>query len=162
MLTSFLVRVFIYSGWWPGSHLFFPSSRNFTFDLSLPLPSISSLNATLILLAISLLLICFLVVRAFSSSPILSACVLFSSVQLDGSVLCSRALRVWLFPLVILLCILSLFLFVIVIGSRRPVSMYRHSLGVDWGVLRIRFIMLSYILLISSSSFFVAFHTSPL
>ena len=54
-----------------------------------------------------------------------------------------------------------LFLFVIVIGSMRPVSMYRHSLGVDWGVLSIRFIMFSYILLISSY-FFVAFHTSPL
>ena len=48
MLTSYLVRVFVYFDWWPGFHLFFPSSRNFNFDLFLLFLSISSLNATFV------------------------------------------------------------------------------------------------------------------
>ena len=47
--------------------------------------------------------------------------------------------------------------FIVVIGSRCPVSMYRHFLGVDCGVFRILFLMFSNILFISRSSFFGGF-----
>ena len=56
----------------------------------------------------------------------------------------------------------SLFLFIIAIGSRNPVSMYRHSLGVDCGVFRILFKKLWNIFIYFFSLFFVVFHTSPL
>ena len=58
----------------------------------------------------------FLTVRVSLFSPIFSAYFLFSSVQLDGSLLCRRALILWLSPVNIRLCIFSLFLLAMVIG----------------------------------------------
>ena len=75
---------------------------------------------------------------------------LFSMAQLSFSFLLRMVFRVLFWPWLIWLCMFSLFLFIIVIGSRNPVSMYRHSLGIDCGVFRILFKMLSNILFISS------------
>ena len=82
---------------------------------------------------------------------------LFSMALPSFSFLSRMFYRVLFCPCFIRLCMFSLFLFIMAVGN--PVSMYKHSLGVDCGVFRILLRILSNICLLFFSFFFIYFST---
>ena len=142
----------MYSALFPGSHPVLSSIMCFTLLFSVVF-SILALNFSGIAFLHSTLNFAGFFSIVSAGIPSFCRYSLFSMAQLSSSFLWRMVFRVLFCPWLIRLCMFSLFLFIIAIGSRNPVPIYRHSRGVDCGVFRILFKMLSNILFISSLFF---------